>query len=178
MTGRISVAPAVAGRTILMRVSPVGPTGQTVSSICASRSGIGCDCKSVRTLCASAGLSWLSGGPLRPSMNACAVGSSAIQHLLFPCSSYFGPVHFRDTMPAVRFALRRGHWRKPLAPTRRGEEVDKQLVDAFTLVVMHPVRGVGQALNAVEVGYVSVVGLGEFRAEVGIALAPNGQCAG
>ena len=48
----------------------------------------------------------------------------------------------------------------PLAPTRGGEEVDKQLVDAFTLVVMHPVRRVGQALDAVEVGYVIVVGLG------------------
>jgi len=47
-----------------------------------------------------------------------------------------------------------------LAPTRGGEEVDQQLVDAFTLVVMHPVRRVGQALDAVEVGYVIVVGLG------------------
>jgi hypothetical protein len=34
------------------------------------------------------------------------------------------------------------------------------LVDAFTLVVMRPVRRVGQALDAVEVGYVIVVGLG------------------
>jgi mannitol 2-dehydrogenase len=43
---------------------------------------------------------------------------------------------------------------------RGGEEVDQQLVDAFRLVVMHPVRRVGQALHAVEVGYVVVVGLG------------------
>src|SRR6478672_13672312 len=56
-----------------------------------------------------------------------------------------------------------------------GEEVDKQLVDAFRLVVMHPVRGVGQALHAVEVGYVVAVGLGEFGAEVGIALPPDDQ---
>src|SRR5215470_5808 len=82
MTGRISVAPAVAGRTTRMRVCPVGPTGQTTSSICASASGIGCDCRSVRTLCAAAGLSWLSGGPPRLLMNACVVGSSAMDHLL------------------------------------------------------------------------------------------------
>jgi hypothetical protein len=31
----------------------------------------------------------------------------------------------------------------------RGEKVDEQLVDAFGLVVMHPVRGVGQALDTV-----------------------------
>jgi hypothetical protein len=30
-----------------------------------------------------------------------------------------------------------------------GEEIDEQLVDALSLVVMHPVRGVGQALDAV-----------------------------
>src|SRR3954447_15576677 len=35
---------------------------------------------------------------------------------------------------------------------RGGEEVDKQLVDAFRLVVMHPVRRVGQALHAVGLG--------------------------
>src|SRR5262249_25419725 len=82
MTGRISVAPAVAGRTIRMRVCPVGPTGQTTSSICASASGIGCDCKSVRTLCAAAGLSWLSGGPFKLLMNACVVGSSVMEPFL------------------------------------------------------------------------------------------------
>src|SRR4051795_1702396 len=55
------------------------------------------------------------------------------------------------------------------------EEVDEQLVDAFRLVVMDPVRRVGQALDAVEVGYVVAVGLGEFGAEVGIALPPDDQ---
>src|SRR5215510_5406082 len=82
MTGRTSVAPAVAGRTIRMRVCPVGPTGQTTSSMCESRSRIGCDCKSVRTLCAAPGLSWLSGGPLKPLMNACVVGPSLMEPLL------------------------------------------------------------------------------------------------
>src|SRR6476619_8580409 len=47
---------------------------------------------------------------------------------------------------------------------RGAEEVDKQFVDAFSLVVMHPVRCVGQALDAVEVGYVVAVGLCEFGA--------------
>jgi hypothetical protein len=42
------------------------------------------------------------------------------------------------------------------------------LVDALSLVVMDPVRPVGQALDAVEVGYVVAFGLGEFGAEVGI----------
>jgi hypothetical protein len=41
-----------------------------------------------------------------------------------------------------------------------GEEVDEQLGDALSLVVMDPVRRVGQALDAVQVGYVVVVGLG------------------
>jgi len=36
---------------------------------------------------------------------------------------------------------------------------------------MHPVRRVGEALHAIEVGHVVVVGLGEVGAEVGIALA-------
>src|SRR6266404_298785 len=67
-----------------------------------------------------------------------------------------------------------------LQPQRRlcrgGEEVDEQLVDAFSLVVMHPVRRVGWALHAVEVGYVVTVGLGECGAEVGIAVPPNDQC--
>src|ERR671930_399483 len=58
---------------------------------------------------------------------------------------------------------------------RGGEEVDKQLVDAFGPVVMHPVRGFGQALDAVEVGYVVTVGLGKVGAEVGVALAPDDQ---
>jgi hypothetical protein len=51
------------------------------------------------------------------------------------------------------------------------------LVDAFSLVVMHPVRRIRQALDPVEVGYVIVIGLGEFGAQVGIALPPDDQCA-
>jgi hypothetical protein len=42
------------------------------------------------------------------------------------------------------------------------EKIDEQLRDALRLVVMDPVRCVGQALDAVEVGYVIVFGLGEF----------------
>jgi hypothetical protein len=41
-----------------------------------------------------------------------------------------------------------------------GEKVGEQLGDALSLVVMDPVRGVGQALDAVEVGHVVVLGLG------------------
>ena len=44
------------------------------------------------------------------------------------------------------------------------------------LVVMHPVRRVGQALHAVEVGHVVAAGLGEVGAEVGILLPPDHQC--
>jgi hypothetical protein len=64
---------------------------------------------------------------------------------------------------------------KSLAPMPRGEEVDEQLVDAFSLIVMHPERSVGQALHAVEAGQVVAVGLGEVGAEVGIALPPDDQ---
>src|SRR4029453_13322939 len=46
---------------------------------------------------------------------------------------------------------------------------------AFSLVVMHPVRRVGEALQPVEVGHVVGVGLGEVGAEVGIALPPDDQ---
>ena len=56
---------------------------------------------------------------------------------------------------------------------RGREEVDQQLVDALGLVVVDPVRGVGQALDAVEVGHVVVVGLGERRAEVAVAFRPR-----
>jgi hypothetical protein len=35
---------------------------------------------------------------------------------------------------------------------------------------MDPVRRVGEALHAVEVGNIVVIGLGQFRAEVGVAL--------
>jgi hypothetical protein len=39
--------------------------------------------------------------------------------------------------------------------------------------VVYPVRGVGQALDAVEAGHVVVVGLGELGAEVVVALPPK-----
>ena len=41
-----------------------------------------------------------------------------------------------------------------------GEKAGEQLVDALGLVVMDPVRGVGQALDAGQVGHVVVVRLG------------------
>jgi hypothetical protein len=41
-----------------------------------------------------------------------------------------------------------------------GEKIGEQLGDALSLVVMDPMRGVGQALDAVEVRHVVVVGLG------------------
>ena len=53
------------------------------------------------------------------------------------------------------------------------EEVDQQVCDA--LVVMDPMRGVRQALDAVEVGHVVAVRLGELGAEVAIALSPDDQ---
>jgi hypothetical protein len=56
------------------------------------------------------------------------------------------------------------------------EEGDEQLRDAPSPVVMDPVRGVGETLDAVEVGYVIMFGLGEFGAEVAIALAPYHEC--
>src|SRR3954453_20306974 len=55
------------------------------------------------------------------------------------------------------------------------EEVDEQLVDALGLVVVDPMRGVGQALDTVEVGHVVVVRLGERGAEVAVLLAPDDQ---
>ena len=36
-------------------------------------------------------------------------------------------------------------------------------------------RGVGQALDAVEVGYVVVLGFGEFLAELAVVLSPDDQ---
>ena len=54
-------------------------------------------------------------------------------------------------MESFTFASRKG----------RGEEVDEQLRDAIGLVMVDPVRGIGQALDAVEVRYVVVVGLGQ-----------------
>jgi nitroimidazol reductase NimA-like FMN-containing flavoprotein (pyridoxamine 5'-phosphate oxidase superfamily) len=41
-----------------------------------------------------------------------------------------------------------------------GEKVGEQPVDALSLVVMDPMGGVGQALDAVEVGHIVMVGLG------------------
>ena len=79
--------------------------------------------------------------------------------------------------PARAPGTRRSPWSVPGWPGG-GEEVDEQLVDALSLVVVHPVRGVGQPLDAVEVGHVVVVGLGEFLAEVAIALAPDDQGGG
>src|SRR5580698_699397 len=46
------------------------------------------------------------------------------------------------------------------------EELDKQLCDALSLVVVDPVGGVGQALDAVKVRHVVVIRFGKFRAEV------------
>jgi hypothetical protein len=46
-----------------------------------------------------------------------------------------------------------------------GEQVDQQLVDAFGLVVMHPVRRVGRRSDAVEVEHIVAVGLREVGAE-------------
>ena len=57
----------------------------------------------------------------------------------------------------------------------RGEEVDEQLVDALSLVVVDPVRCAGQALDAVEVRDVLGMGLGELAAEVAVALPPDDQ---
>src|SRR6185436_20986865 len=57
----------------------------------------------------------------------------------------------------------------------RSEEVDEQLVDVLGLVVVDPVRRVGQPLDAVEVGDVLVMRLGEVWAEVAILFAPDDQ---
>jgi hypothetical protein len=54
---------------------------------------------------------------------------------------------------------RRSPW-SVLARLGRGEKVGEQLGDALSLVMMDPVRGVGQALDAVEVGHVVVLRLG------------------
>jgi hypothetical protein len=44
------------------------------------------------------------------------------------------------------------------------------LCDALRLVVVDPMRGVGEALHAVEVGNVIATRLGEVGAEAGVAL--------
>jgi hypothetical protein len=41
-----------------------------------------------------------------------------------------------------------------------GEEIDEQLGDPLRLIVMDPMRRAGQALDAVQVGHIVVVGLG------------------
>src|SRR5581483_2907593 len=56
--------------------------------------------------------------------------------------------HARRTGLGFRRALRGSP--KLLGLRRTGEEVDQQLVDPFRLVVVYPVRCVGQALHAVE----------------------------
>src|SRR5262245_46516746 len=78
---------------------------------------------------------------------------------------------------AGSYLLAFGAGRGSAAPGRcgRGEEVDEQPGDAFGLVVVHPVRGVGQALDTVQVGHVVVLRLGQVRAEVTVALAPDDQ---
>jgi hypothetical protein len=74
-SGSVSVAPF--GRTMRMRVVPVGPTGHVVSSTSAGRSATGRACRSVRPWWAAAGLSdHVGGAPARPSMNFCVAGSS------------------------------------------------------------------------------------------------------
>jgi hypothetical protein len=62
--------------------------------------------------------------------------------------------------------------------TRGGEELGEEFCHALRRVVMHPVRGVGYALDSVEVGHIVVVGLCEFGAEVGVALPPDDECMG
>jgi hypothetical protein len=69
-----------------------------------------------------------------------------------------------NDVPEIRSAASRGH-RAPCGQPLSGAEVDEQLIDAFSLVVMDPVRRVGQALDAVEVGHVVALGLGEVGAE-------------
>src|ERR1700760_4744750 len=66
-----------------------------------------------------------------------------------------------------RISVSRGMGSFSLAgQTGRGEEIDEQLRDAIGLVVVDPVRGIGQALDAIEVRYVVVVGLGQIFTEV------------
>src|SRR6185437_9780951 len=65
--------------------------------------------------------------------------------------------------------------RSVLGWQRRGEELGEQLRDALGFVVVHPVRGVRQPLDAVQVGDVVAIRLGEFWAEVVIALSPDDQ---
>ena len=86
--------------------------------------------------------------------------------------------NWRSALRHVRWLLLRTSWSscQVVDVARAGAKKSiEQLVDALGLVVMDPVRGVGQALDAVEVGHVVVVGLGQRRAEVAVALAPDDQ---
>ena len=86
------------------------------------------------------------------------------------CDAGQGQQQRPSRAPPGRPAPRRNPW-SVAGGQGRGEKVREQLVDALGLVVMHPVRGVGQALNAVQAGHVVAVGFGQFGAEVVIALA-------
>ena len=57
----------------------------------------------------------------------------------------------------------------------RGRRSRRGVVDALRLVVVDPVRRIGQALDAVEVGDILIVGLGQTWAEIAILLAPDDQ---
>jgi hypothetical protein len=94
---------------------------------------------------------------------ACGVRDGHVGPAGYPGPS--GPVEWLPHRPSAVLGWQGG-----------GEEVDEQLVDAFSLVVMHPMRRVGQALDAIQVGHVSAVGLGELWAKVAIALPPDDQC--
>jgi hypothetical protein len=65
----------------------------------------------------------------------------------------------RSTTSARAFGARRSLL---VSPCRLGggEKVGEQLCDALGRVVMHPVRRAEQALDAVQVGHIVVVGLG------------------
>ena len=66
----------------------------------------------------------------------------------------------RTTLSASRSSGARRSLLSVLARLGRGEKVGEQLCDALGRVVMHPVRRAEQALDAVQVGHVVVVGLG------------------
>ena len=76
---------------------------------------------------------------------------------------------------AGREAVRRDLLRVTPSCAARGEEVDEQLVDALGLVVVDPVRRVGQALDAVEVRHVLRVRFRQIRTEVAVLLAPDDE---
>jgi hypothetical protein len=94
----------------------------------------------------------------RPRCRASSASSAAA-----PCSSGApcpGPVR----KPAVARVESLGRRRLAvLGWAGGGEEVGEQLCDALSLVVVDPMRGVGQALDAVEVGHVVAVGLGGWK---------------